>query len=275
MTLPASFPLSASQINVELGRAPTAPFDIQGAEERELAEVPSGAISFSDFLGKSYFRAEFIGYTPDYTLGTNYTFTAVDIGEAQSNREVFIGVNWAGGAALRGLASATIGGVAATIKNQAFISDGVSQSVYAAVIYASIPSGTTADVVLNFGGQIVMAVVAVYAVYGRTGFSDDFTDTYSGANPAVVISSNNTISDKGIVIAAATFSAENDGLSWVGVTETYEDVDSGGTLNEQTRYGGGLILGLSAQTNYTVSATQTSTTPPTGAALAGVCLEKA
>jgi hypothetical protein len=53
MTLPATPPITAQDINVELGRSPTAAFDITGAEERALAGVPSGAISFTDFLGKS------------------------------------------------------------------------------------------------------------------------------------------------------------------------------------------------------------------------------
>ncbi|SFU21020.1 hypothetical protein [Mesorhizobium sp. YR577] len=50
MTLPSAPPISASQINVELGRAPDAPFSITGAEERALAGKPTGPISFSDFL---------------------------------------------------------------------------------------------------------------------------------------------------------------------------------------------------------------------------------
>lgn len=53
MTLPSSGPMTAAMINVELGRAANAPFDINGTEERALAEVPSGEISFSDFYGKS------------------------------------------------------------------------------------------------------------------------------------------------------------------------------------------------------------------------------
>lgn len=53
MTLPAAGPISASDINVELGRAATDPFDINGAAERALAGVPAGAISFDDFHGKS------------------------------------------------------------------------------------------------------------------------------------------------------------------------------------------------------------------------------
>ncbi len=53
MALPSSGPMTASMINVELGRASTAPFSINGAPERALAGKPSGAISFSDFYGKS------------------------------------------------------------------------------------------------------------------------------------------------------------------------------------------------------------------------------
>lgn len=53
MTLPSSGTMTAAMINVELGRASNAPFSINGAEERALAGKPSGAISFSDFYGKS------------------------------------------------------------------------------------------------------------------------------------------------------------------------------------------------------------------------------
>lgn len=53
MTLPASGAIDAAAINVELGRASTAAFDINGSAERSLAGIPSGAISFSSFYGKS------------------------------------------------------------------------------------------------------------------------------------------------------------------------------------------------------------------------------
>lgn len=53
MALPASGPLSASQINVELGRAVGAAFSMNDAAVRSLAGKPSGPISFSDLLGKS------------------------------------------------------------------------------------------------------------------------------------------------------------------------------------------------------------------------------
>lgn len=55
MALQTSGPISASDINIELGKLGTDFFDINSTEVRDLAGVPSGPISFSDFYGKSSF----------------------------------------------------------------------------------------------------------------------------------------------------------------------------------------------------------------------------
>jgi len=60
MTLASSGAISASQINVELGRAANAHFSIGGYPERGLAGKPSGAIAFADFYGKQM-REPFTG----------------------------------------------------------------------------------------------------------------------------------------------------------------------------------------------------------------------
>lgn len=63
---------SASEINVELGRLATAPFAINGAEERALAGVPSGPITFTDFIGKSATKTydDFVAYIDSITNST-------------------------------------------------------------------------------------------------------------------------------------------------------------------------------------------------------------
>lgn len=53
MALPKSGLITAAMINVELKRAASAAFSLGGSEERKLAKVLSGPISFADFYGKS------------------------------------------------------------------------------------------------------------------------------------------------------------------------------------------------------------------------------
>ncbi|QOV06127.1 hypothetical protein CPT_Pasto_053 [Rhizobium phage Pasto] len=53
MALPTSGPMTAAMINAELGRAANAAFSLNGAAERALAGVSSGAISMASFYGKS------------------------------------------------------------------------------------------------------------------------------------------------------------------------------------------------------------------------------
>lgn len=54
MALPSSGLITAAMISQELGRAPTAPFNINDPLIREIAGKPSGSIKFSDLHGKSY-----------------------------------------------------------------------------------------------------------------------------------------------------------------------------------------------------------------------------
>ena len=88
MTLPTSGFISASMINVELGRAAGAPFSINGAAERALAGVPSGPIMFSNFYGKSsgpaYGTGTMVAQNGTYTDPLDRAVPAVGFGKAGS-----------------------------------------------------------------------------------------------------------------------------------------------------------------------------------------------
>lgn len=80
MTLPSSGLITFNQINVELGRSPTAYISLNDPEVRALAGKPSGLISLSDLHGKSAISPPTIAYastTGDGSMGSylyvNYT----------------------------------------------------------------------------------------------------------------------------------------------------------------------------------------------------------
>lgn len=61
MALPSSGPISLQDINVELGRSPTAKLDFNDPDVRTLAGKPTGQISLSDLRGKSFSKATYEG----------------------------------------------------------------------------------------------------------------------------------------------------------------------------------------------------------------------
>jgi len=58
MTLPSTGAITASMINVELGRAANAAFSLNDPAVRALAGKATGMISFNDFHGKSSYTRE-------------------------------------------------------------------------------------------------------------------------------------------------------------------------------------------------------------------------
>lgn len=85
MTLPASFPLSMSQVNTELGRATNATTSLLESATRTLAQKASGAVAFSDLLGKATFTASGVNSNISYSSSAN------------GNADSFPSVNRSGG----------------------------------------------------------------------------------------------------------------------------------------------------------------------------------
>lgn len=267
MTLPASPPIKASDINIELGRAGNAAFDINGSAERTLAGVPSGAISFSDFLGKAAFSVSYLGNTASVSNNTTYTFSGESLGVAASSREIFVAVSWNGGVALRTLSSATIGGISATIQVQDGVSNGTTLSLGAAIISAAVPTGTTGNIVCTFSGSgNTMCDIGKFRVVSKTAIIATAHDAPTTSNSVATTSVNINVGTNGALIAAYN-NSDTGNVTWGNITKQYE----GDFTVAGGHYSGALTTGLSSQVGRNITTSQ-NTSGGSGTAIAVISI---
>ena len=202
---------------------------------------PAGAVASQVITPPSL---TFIGQTADTADLTTYTFTNHAIGAADVTRRVVVAVSLGFlAASSQTLASATIGGIAATIHVQVGSGDCV------AFISALVPTGTTATIVVTASAAARRAAVAVYRAINETVATPHATMTDNTLTSATLSGTIN-IPANGWVVAACQFNG-NVTTTWVGVTQQYDALYS--DLN--VRYSGGFSSGLPLQTGRTVSAT--------------------
>lgn len=186
----------------------------------------------------------YIGNNNATGAATSHTFTAQSIGATGTNRVIIVAISCYSGASGT-LSSATIGGVAATICVQA-----AGTTTIAAIIAAAVPTGTTADIVLNWSSSDQNVAIAVYRAVDLT----SATQVTSGSDTtpstgAVSFTLNNNANS--IMVASAV---SIDGTAWgswsSGLTE---DSDQLVASSNAAAAASGVFA--SANTPYTVTAT--------------------
>lgn len=190
-----------------------------------------------------------ITYTDYATAGTTFatsrTFSAMNIGVADSARIVAVAVGWdRAGTGFIDLTSVTIGGVTATKAGSTY----ANTDKAIAIFYASIPTGTAADVVVN--GSTWACSVSVYRVINAS------TTTFAtaGTNSATdTVSTTINVPNKGGVIGSAYTTGSGISTSNYAWTGVIEDHDSEGANNAR-RQSSGHIDDATAETGRTITA---------------------
>jgi hypothetical protein len=238
MTLPSSFPLSASQINVELGRAANAPFSITGEAERLLAGVPSGPISFSDFLGKS---AQLL--TPVAVAGSNTSTITIPAGAQAGDLAV-----------MYDFAAGTISTpVAVTPPGWTLITSNNDVNTRGSIVYKILTSGDPgADVTGMNGTDINRKVMRVLrggspiATATSGGWDQNITVTANSPNPINVAASGGSAP-----LVVMGFAASRGTINTFSSSPAFGSVNAASaTRTGFTNYGSGTA------SNHTVSMTQ-------------------
>jgi len=187
------------------------------------------------------------------------TFSAMSIGAVAGEgdtRSVAVGVTAWRSAGAVSLTSATIGGVAATIvKTQA------SGGILAALIWAEVPTGTTADVVCVFSAQPSEAAATTHRLLNAEPSDQSGS---SATAPAPSTTAIDAAADCSVIGVVASYLMST--TSWSGLTERVDDVVT------SLRYSVADLGFAAADDALTVTATQTyaaRTAPTLQATFAG------
>ena len=227
------------------------------------------AFFFPMQLGARSLFVEFLGSNASTSAGSSQSFAGESLGVAASTREIFVAVSWTAGVTTRTVSSATIGGIAATVRVQDGLSDGSSNSVGAAIISAAVPTGTTGTIAITFSGSVNECAIGKYRVLNRTSIfntaSDALTDGFSPATS----STNINVGANGAIIAAYQLldSGFGSNVTWGNINEDYDS--SYGAPNH--RYSGASQSALSAQTGRAIT-TSANTSGTAGVAVAIVSI---
>lgn len=179
-----------------------------------------------------------------------YTFSSQAIGSAAANRQVVVGVGSVSGSA--GLITGvTIGGVTAA----QVIHSGEGSMENVDIWVASVPTGTTGDVVITHGVSKSRCGIGVWAMYGAaTGASDTAGSVADPPSAAL------TIPTGGVGIGYCQTYGVTATYTWTNLTEDFDEVVSGN----------GTHTGAMSSTagTPTITCTPNSTTTEEGMALA-------
>ena len=147
---------------------------------------------------------------------SSYTFSSQAIGTASSDRVVVVGTS-GGSGATDAVSSMTIGGVSA-VK-----AIGIVNNTGTEIWYATVPTGTTASVVVNWGGTKNRSGIGVWALTGVSGIGA--TNTSSSSTSTLTVSGN----EKDIVIVMWG-GKDHSSVSISGVTENFDrDITGAGS----------------------------------------------
>lgn len=191
-------------------------------------------------------------YTTDAN-STGFTFTGVDIGAEASNRTIIVAVY----DERKAVTGVTIGGVTATLDVASV--PGTANNAGLAFAHATVPSGTTASVVVTSAALALNHALAVWRIDGALTLTDSDSIQYS-SNGAMGLTL--TTAAGGIILAAACGHRGGCTATWTGVTETF-DFTAIGAENGHFTAGSAVTTGA----DVTVTPAFTPTYAPTHVAV--------
>lgn len=167
---------------------------------------------------------EYHGNTTKTADATSFTFGGASIGVPNAERMVVVA--WQGLTTALPSWSATIGGIGCTeLGGDAYFLNGAAGGVF----YAKVPTGNTADIVLNFSGNtFINCSIQVYSFNTKATGRVDQVQKLSGSSDLVTYAMNNVQCKAGgvVIYSHAGASTKSRSSTWNGVDSAVETYDS-------------------------------------------------
>jgi hypothetical protein len=196
-------------------------------------------------LAAAQISAAFLQTAEDATAQTTYTYAAHNLGAAASDRMITV-VSHARktGPTTCTAPTVTIGGVSAT----AIVSQGnnVSNCNIMAIHKATVPTGTTGTIALTYGATMLRSYIAVYRSTGAQALVASSSGSSTADDPTGAL----TIGATGYAVGGAFTTSTSATATWTGLTEQYDTLTSGSTVNAVT---GGFLAPSTLQSGITVT----------------------
>tara|TARA_Y100000296_G_scaffold71733_1_gene87474 strand:+ start:30 stop:692 length:663 start_codon:yes stop_codon:yes gene_type:complete len=177
---------------------------------------------FFPTVESSVVTLDFIESTFAIPNATSKTFSSIGLGTAASDRIIVVGVGSNSGAGGHVISGVTVAGDSAT--EIVSIRDAETRaSIYA----VALSSGTSGDVVVSTDNNSEVMGIGVYAMFGA---SITPTDTDSTINPVQDLGLS--VAKGGVAIAHAHDTSAQNGVTWTGLTERYDEVMNGANIDQ-------------------------------------------
>lgn len=158
--------------------------------------------------------------------GSTYTYSSHAIGVAAANRLVIVGAHSLQSAGSRTISSVTIGGISATVVSGTTFTTTTASGDYDSAFYAaSVPTGTTATIVVTMSASVAgggggVSVWAAYDLTSSTAVDGDGV-VVVGSSPANIPSL--TTSGSGFLVASSmAYIAGAGSFTWTNATKRSE-----------------------------------------------------
>jgi len=196
----------------------------------------------------------FLSGYQDTSNATTYTYSSIDLGDADSARYIYVTFGHRSGGSGQTIASASIGGQTATIEVQQYSGSGDNCGIFS----AHVPSGTTGDIVITLSGSAVRSGIGVYRVLGSPTTKDSGGDSDIASTSVNLATENN-----GKIIGCAVKRAVNN-FTWTNIVEdselslegsgasfsTASDSTDGSSVNVQCSNTGAFLHGMCCLSIY-------------------------